>query len=168
MPRQNFHKKHFYHHGGRRKWIVSFLFFLVFIGFFVMRFSKPDKQPPPPVENRAEIQAKTPMPISEQMKRVDELCSSLPKPEEFYFAGKTNSTETDRFVSIIHRFKSSRSKDEIYPTFVLWFGANGWTDDKTPYDQIEFSKNKQTISIAPFSTKEGDYFGINCTEWKVE
>jgi hypothetical protein len=167
MPFKSY-KKPSYDQIVRRWEVFSCLFTLIFIGFVVMRCSKSDKQLPPPAENRAETQARTPMPVSEPMKRVDELCGSLPKPEEFYFVEKPAPTETGRFVSIIHKYKSSRSKDEIYPTFIVWFGANGWTDDKTPYDQLEFSKNKQTISIAPFSTKEGDYFTINCTEWKVE
>lgn len=167
MPFENFYKESFYDQVVRRWWIVSGLFFVVFIGFVVMHNSNPDEQPPP-MADRPGIRSQTQTPPTEQMKRVDELCSSLPTPEEFYFSWKTPPTENDRFVSISHTFKSSRSKEEIFPTFIVWFGANGWTDDKTPYDQLEFSKNKQTISIAPFSTKEGDYFGINCTEWKIE
>jgi hypothetical protein len=77
-------------------------------------------------------------------------------------------TETSDAASIIYTFKSSRSKEEIYPAFILWFGANGWADDKSPYDGLEFSKDKQTVWIAPYSSKKGDYFTVNCTEWKIE
>lgn len=135
---------------------------LLFGGSAIIRQFSKEKQPPPPP-----LAAALPLPKSESVRRVDETCASLPKPEQFEFVSKTAPTETDRFVSIAYTFRSSRAASEIYPSFIVWFTQNGWTDNKPVYERLEFSKGNQTVWLAPYHIKEqGDFFTVSCTEWK--
>ena len=100
--------------------------------------------------------------------RVELLCASLPTPERFEFASKTAPSETEEFVSVGYTFRSSRATSEIYPTFILWFTQNGWTSNSPVSKPLEFSKENQTVWLAPFHMKkEGDFYIVKCTEWKI-
>lgn len=105
---------------------------------------------------------------SARQQRVDEFCSQLPKPEKFDFVGKSFPAEDFRSASVSYFFRSSRPQEEIFPIFIMWFGENGWTNNKDKNKPLEFTKNNQTILISPLSQSgSGDYF-IVCTEWKTD
>lgn len=106
---------------------------------------------------------------SESAYRVDLLCASLPTPEQFKFIAKSAPTETAQLTSIAYTFRSSRAAEEIYPSFIVWFTQNGWTDNKPAYERLEFSKDNQTVWLSPYHIKEdGDFYTVSCTEWKIE
>jgi len=79
-----------------------------------------------------------------QLRRVRELCASLPRPEKFEF---TSSSENGGFDSstVIYRYNSPRGAAEIMPAFLVWFDENGWsriTNTST------YEKGKQTVYIS--------------------
>jgi hypothetical protein len=102
---------------------------------------------------------------SERVRQTQALCESVPKPDEFYLVDRMAPTETARMVAVSHKFTSARSQEELFPTFIIWFTSNGWTDNRTPYKPLEFSKDNKTIGIAPVRANDGDYYLITCTEW---
>ena len=107
--------------------------------------------------------------FEERRRRIDAVCDSLPEPENFHFVSKTASTDPTRAVSMVYTYRSPRAKEEIFPVFIIWFGANGWTDNKSPYERLEFSKDNKTVWVAPYSTKkDGDLYTVVCTEWKLD
>lgn len=146
-----------------------FLFAGMFMFFIISKIHK--EMSPPVVRPALAVVPKTVTnePMSDGARRVDALCASLPKPEKFELHSKTAPTETENFVSIAYTFRSSRPTSEIYPMFILWFAKNGWTDDKPADERLEFSRDAQTVRLAPFDMKkEGDFYTLNCTEWKVK
>ena len=146
-------------------WLV--IFGLLFGGTVIVREFRSVNKLPPTALSRDGLVYTPSLAKAERASRVDETCASLPKPEKFEFVSKTAPTETDRFVSIAYTYRSSRAASEIYPSFILWFTQNGWTDNKTIYERLEYSKGMQTVWLAPYHMKEdGDFFTVSCTEWK--
>lgn len=95
----------------------------------------------------------------EQIRRVNELCQSLPKPEKFEFISvfekirlKSDGLENGGFDSstVIYRYESVRGAAEIMPTFLVWFSENGW--HRIP-DTSTFEKGNQKIFISVNTTR---------------
>jgi len=98
-----------------------------------------------------------------QLRRVDELCTSLPKPEKFEFIARTESASFNSS-TVTYAYRSTRGAEEIMPAFLLWFNENGW--NSIP-NTSTFEKANQTIyiSIANFENTFSEYY-IYCTEKK--
>ena len=158
MPFDDFYKES--DQAARRWWKCVGLAFLLFIGYWVVALSLMSET------DRNGIHPQVPT-VSERMNRVDELCSQLPKPEEFYFVGKKFPDKNFRPVLVTYFFKTKRSEQEILPSFIVWLSANGWADNKDKNKVLEFSKNDQTISISPVYYPEANY-SIECTDWSIE
>lgn len=159
MPFENFYKESNTAH--RRWWKFFALAFLPITGywFFALFFSQLFQF----------REATTPgflTPAQERKYRVHGLCNSLPEPEDFKFVVKSLTTDTDNFSSTGFIYRSSRSKEEIYPTFLVWFNTNGWTTTRPSEASIKFIKDNQIVEIAPFAAKPFDYFMVTCTEGK--
>jgi hypothetical protein len=88
----------------------------------------------------------------ERARRVDDLCRYLPKPEKFEFIRKDLPTDFSDSTSIVYRYASDRSPEEIMPFFVIWFNDNGWKSFSN--DEKMFIKNKQMISIRALTTRD--------------
>lgn len=160
MPFENFYKESDAAH--RRWWKFFGLAFFLVVAYWAFALFSLSYQ------TRENIAPEFPAPAKERKERVHELCNSMPTPEDFQFTVKSDTTDTDRFSSVNYIYKSSRSKDEIYPTFIVWFGANGWTAARPTDESIKFTKNNQTVLIAPFAVKPFDYFMVSCTEGKSD
>ena len=109
----------------------------------------------------------------ERAERVKDICESLPKPEGFQLIEKTLPPQPDDYRSVIYRFRSSRSKDEIYPTFVVWSNTNGWMIQKNESEALVFQKfnqadSVQTITVSFKQTTEGAVYVINCSEASIK
>lgn len=156
MSFENFYQKDTeYDRIVRHWWIFIFLIIAVFIGFLFL----PDREPPVP---------KRPLTIAERQQHVTELCSSLPKPEDFELTNKDLPSNFTYIVSVDYFFYTKRSREEILPTFVLWFAQNGWIEEETDEDDsLSFSKDIQTISIKNDFQPDNGYYRITCTEQKV-
>lgn len=123
----------------------------------------------------------------ERLQRVKELCSNLPKPEQFYFVSDAAPKMDDTSALVASTYHSDRALEEIAPSFLVWFNSNGWRqlrehhnepvlhyhDDYKPVPEHEltFSKNNQTISIFYYNVpKNNDYlpnmpnYAIRCQE----
>ena len=106
-----------------------------------------------------------------EKQRLNETCESLPKPEGFWLTQKYGPVAYSRHVSVNFTYRSGRSKEEVYPIFILWFAENGWTDKKPEYDgydSLDFSKGNQTISVSRDWWTEGAVYKIYCIEWIKE
>jgi hypothetical protein len=160
MPFDNFYEES---DKSRRRWWKCFgLAFLLFIGYWAFALFSLS------YGARQNVAPLFPVPAKERKERVHALCASLPVPEDFQFAGKSNTTDAAAFSSVDYLYKSSRSKDEIFPTFIVWFGENGWNVQKSSETSIKFRKNNQSVEIAPFAVKPLDYFMVTCTEGKYD
>lgn len=160
MPFEDFYKKEaeWKHHW----WKCVVLAFLLFVGYWSFALlTLPDS-------SREEAKPEFPLPAMERKDRVHVLCDSLPMPEDFQFAGKTNTTDVARFSSVSYNFKSSRSKEEIYPFFIIWFNTNGWIKAKDDYEHLKYRKGIEVVTIAQFHVKPDSYYMINCTEGNPE
>ena len=141
---------------------------LVF-AFFSLTCSTRQQQPLTRADNPAES--------AEQIKAV---CESLPKPEGFQLVEKNAPSQPDYYSSVSYSFHSSRSKEEIYPTFVVWFNANGWQSSNNDSDALVFQKinptyskinpvsSIQTIYISPKQSNEGNIYTIVCSEGSIK
>jgi len=140
------------------------VFILVFAGFSFWLFaSRPD---PHQIEQKRLRQSVAIMSADEaRRKRVEELCSSLPRPEKFQFSDKEIKIESEDLALVRYTFKSARDWDEIMPTFLVWLNANDWKS--LPDNQTTFTKGNQTIA---FSKVLGDSvnFEIFCSEKPAE
>ena len=107
---------------------------------------------------------------AERGRRIEAVCESLPKPEGFQLIEKTAPSQPDDYRLVSYSFSSSRSKEEIYPTFVVWFNSNGWHGSKDNSEALMFTKfnepvsSVQAISISFKQKTEGSVYEINCSE----
>jgi len=97
----------------------------------------------------------------ERVRRADDLCFHLPLPEQFTFIEKDTPKTLGDSTSIVYRYASYRSPEEIMPFFVIWFKDKGWKSIGS--DGAMFRKDKQTVSIrvlAPLDVVTG--YEIQC------
>lgn len=87
----------------------------------------------------------------ERLKRVDELCANLPKPEKLVFRSREQKNyPNSSFVS--YSYASDRTPEEIVPFFTIWFNSNGWNNWKSiTGDFPVFRKDKQTVIFTTYS-----------------
>lgn len=93
---------------------------------------------------------------TERLRRVKELCESVPKPELFNFLTETLPEHNDSMTIVDYNYRSKRSFDEVMPLFLVWFDSNGWerltnkTLDGSLYQsdrEAIYYKYSSTISI---------------------
>lgn len=100
-------------------------------------------------------------------RRVDELCKSLPTPENFELMRKLPTEYFYRRVAVDYIFSSDyRTLEETIPTFVLWFAENGWTQSffnkQDGYVRLEYKKNNQTVTLK--SENQNRVYTASCSE----
>ena len=146
MPFENFYDES---DKAARRWrkILVLAFFLLVTYFtvslwMVSRFDDGD-------ESENQISEKI-----ERLRRVDELCTNLPKPEKFYFVRRDKPIYNTNATAIKYYYKSDRGIEEIMPTFIVWFGANGWKP--APENEHSFRKGLQTVTIK--TNYDDDYY----------
>ena len=102
----------------------------------------------------------TTLAISPGLRRVNELCNNLPKPEGLQFVDKKIGGNSVTY-AIEFNYKRNKSSKEINAFYLQWFNENGWSLEKT--DTLRFGNGNQRISISneTFSTSN---FGIYCAE----
>ena len=144
MPFENFYKEA---DKTARRWRrVLAVAFLLVIGYLSIPFFIAWIAGPETVE---EIPAG-----AERMRRVDALCSNLPKPEQFYFIERDPPIDYGGATGVTYRYKSDRDLEEIMPAFIVWFGENGWRP--LGESNSEFRKGFQTVTIR---TNSDYYYG---------
>jgi hypothetical protein len=101
----------------------------------------------------------------ESLKRVNDLCANLPKPEEFDLINNGTVVSSFELSLLRYAYKSDRGWDEIMPTFLVWLNENGWKS--IPSSASAFTKHNQTIA---FSTVAGaaENYEIYCSEKNAE
>ncbi len=95
-----------------------------------------------------------------QLRRVHELCASLPRPEKFEFISR-NESEILNSQTVTYSYRSPRSTEEIMPAFLVWFDENGWyriTNTST------YEKGKQNVYISVIYGEPFTNYEIFCTE----
>jgi len=95
-----------------------------------------------------------------QLRRVHELCASLPRPEKFEFISSYEKGDFDSS-TVIYRYNSERGADETMPAFIIWFDENGWyriTNTTT------YKKGKQSVYISFIYGEPFTHYEIYCTE----
>lgn len=164
MPFEDFYKAD---DEARRRWWKCFgAAILLYAGYWTIGLLIAPA--PPPAEPRREIQPSPPYLESinlERRRRVNELCTGLPKPEKFRLVEKTIVVENYDLTVIRYAFKSERSWDEIMPGFLIWLNANGWKS--LPNDISTFVKDNQTIVFIIIANDTVNY-EILCSEKKKE
>lgn len=136
----------------RRLWMLAGLIILFVIsGLLAIIFLHKDESPEA-VERTLEI--------SPGLRRVNQLCNDLPKPEGLQFVAKKFGGNAITY-AIEFNYKKRRSSKEINDFYLQWFIANGWSSEEK--DTLRFRKGKQRISISneAFSTTD---FSIYCAE----
>lgn len=162
MPFENFYNES---DKARRRWWkcvgAAFLLLVGYWAFALLAIPDPTPYVPPPEKTYL---AGT-YPYYQIQQRVGDLCASLPLPEDFHLVEKSAPIAYSRHVSNGSVFRSRRTTDEIYPTFIIWFNDNGWQEKENPNEGLEFVKQNQTIEISLTRTTEGVFHGVKCTEW---
>jgi len=140
MPFDNFYEES---DKARRRWWKCFgLAFLLFIGYWTFALLTIPK-------TEGDRNLKEYLNKEERIRQVDQLCASLPKPEQFTFIEKESPKHYGGETSIIYRFSSDRQPEEIMPFFVIWFNDNGWKSIGN--DGENFKKGKQMVTITVFA-----------------
>ncbi|HVE56097.1 MAG TPA: hypothetical protein VNB22_04660 [Pyrinomonadaceae bacterium] len=135
MPFENFYKES---DKFARRWRIAVgVAFLLVISYLSIPFFAAWITSPETVEE-------TPT-GAERMRRVDALCSNLPKPEQFYFIGRDAPIDYGDATGVTYRYMSDRALEEIMPAFIVWFGENGWKPIAVG-DSV-FRKGNQTVTI---------------------
>ena len=165
MPFDNFYEES--DKAARRWWKCFGLAFLLFAGYWAVGLSIAPEPPPveqPSRETRPPRIAEPP-PVAngdkERLRRVHELCATLPKPEKFYLTGAETLVDSADSTLVRYAFKSKREWDELLPAFLIWLDADGWK--ALPSNSSTFTKNNQSIA---FSTvlKDSANYEIYCSE----
>lgn len=117
----------------RQWWIFILLIIAVFIGFLFIPDSEPSPRPPT---------------VAERIQHIDELCRSLPKPEDFELIYKSSPFNLSYSVSVDFEFYSKRSQEEILPIFVFWFTENGWTDKESNPNKDNYAKQLPQLYLS--------------------
>jgi len=159
MPFENFYEES---DKFRRRWWKCFgAAILLFVGYWtfsLLVISKTDGK-----RNTAEYSDTEDFNQKERARRVDDLCRYLPLPEQFYLIEKDLPKHFRDSTSIVYRYASDRSPNEITPFFVIWFNDRGWSS--TANGGSIFIKDKQMVQISvlkPFDAVS-DY-EIQCYE----
>ncbi len=88
-------------------------------------------------------------PEADRLRSVDALCTDLPKPEKFYFVNREPPTEVSGRTSVVYRFRSERSPEEIMPAIIVRLGENGWTFKPNSESLLSvFKRANQTIAVS--------------------
>lgn len=143
-----------------RKWrilLTSFLFAV--LGFLAYSF----------VESKIEPSGQANVVTVKE--RVENLCQSLPIPENFRLGRKQPVGYLDRRAEVDFNFYSDyRTIEEVLPTFIMWFNENGWTqsffNDQNGETRIQFKKNNQTITLR--SKRYVTAYTATCAESELE
>lgn len=157
MPFENFYEES--DKASRRWWKCFGLAILLFVGYWtfsLLVILKADGDHTTAEELNTEAFKK-----KDRVRRVDDLCRYLPLPEQFFFLEKDSPKHFNDSTSIVYRFSSNRSPEEITPFFLIWFDAHGWKS--IAGNSLMFRKNRQTITITvlkPFHTVTG--YEIQC------
>jgi hypothetical protein len=99
-------------------------------------------------------------PDGERLARVDQICTDLPKPEQFNFVEKT-SLISSFVIEVNYKYKTDRSADEIAPILSIWFNSNGWR--RVSGRWLAFQKNNYLVTVEIFDFPSYNYT-INCAE----
>jgi hypothetical protein len=104
---------------------------------------------------------------TERIKRVNELCTNLRKPEGFQFEMKEKPVSfNNETTEIIYRYQSERRLEEIIPLFLVWFNSNqnGWKRNLN--DELSFRNGNQTIAIRKVEFPSANY-EIRCSVTEI-
>lgn len=153
MPFENFYEES--DKATQRRALIFFLSGILLCSFIIWLLSGSSTNEPPPQD---ELFTR-----DEQQRRVDDLCRYLPLPEQFFFTAKDAPKIYPNSTSIIYRYNSERSPEEIAPFFLMWFRSNGWKS--IDGNGSIFRKDNQIVSLGitkPFHVMTG--YEIQCTE----
>jgi len=157
MPFENFYEES--DKFRRRWWKCVGLAILLFVGYWTFSFLviRQTEHTRNGTEYSEDFNQK------ERARRVDDLCRYLPLPEEFYLVGIDEAEHFRDSTSIVYRYVSDRSPNEITPFFVIWFNDHGWTS--TANGGSIFVKDKQMVILRVLKPLEAvsDY-EIKCYE----
>jgi hypothetical protein len=162
MPFDNFYEES---DKARRRWWKCFgAAILLFTGYWAAGLLIAPE--PKPVEQFVEQTGiiQTPVMITgdkERLRRVNDLCTYLPTPENFHPADKRTLVENPELTLVRYSFKSDRTWDEIMPSFLIWLNANGWKP--LSHNQSTFTKDNQTIAFSRILNDSANY-EIFCSE----
>ena len=146
MSFSNFYKKTYGR--NRRRWGYLGLAFFVLVFYIVASESCDQTQ-----KSVEEAIAK-----SENLKRVNQLCKDLPKPEDFKFISKELVDSSGTTLGFY--YKTNSSGEEVKSFYLTLFDSEGWTVDKRYW--LNFTKENQAITISPNLHDEG--YIIYCAE----
>lgn len=103
---------------------------------------------------------------SQRFVNASDACDQLAKPEQFERVKSESPQFTDSSAQVFYNYRSERDFDEVLPTFLVWFEANGWgkfrdydsppsQNSLQPIRQLIFRKEKYTINILYHYPKPG-------------
>lgn len=157
MPFDNFYEESDKAARHWRKFLV--IGFLVVVGYSIISFLTVR------LLERPEPSSNEPTSASERVRHVDELCTSLPKPEQFIFTERNTPIQYDGATAVVYHYQSDRKFEEIMPAFLVWFDSNGWKRvadsdfevQSAADNKLSFTNGKQTVSISYYSFDYPNY-----------
>jgi hypothetical protein len=143
-----------------RKWrilLASFLFMIA--GFLAYAIVEGSTEPPRTWNGETAAE------------RVENLCSSLPTPENFKRGYRQPVDHYFCRVAFDQLFYSDyRTIEEVLPTYIWWFNENGWRQsfftDQNGETRLEFRKNNQSITLRSERYVTG--YTVTCAESEVD
>ena len=112
---------------------------IIFAVAFFLWFSRFTYQTPLTLEQTEDLINK-----SERLKRIDNLCANLPKPDDFRLVSKKISGNS-RTISISHYYQSEIQFEKIKEFYSDWLIQHGW---KLEYENtLDFNKGDSMIHI---------------------
>jgi hypothetical protein len=111
----------------------------------------------------------------QQFLKASELCNALPKPENFERVATREPQFSGSSANVFHGYRSERDFEELLPTFLVWFDANGWKriadyDFQPPVAKnrhLIFSKGNSTVTIVhyypnPYADARSANYELGC------
>lgn len=101
---------------------------------------------------------------SEGLSRVDKLCQSLGKPDDFRYVSKDIGGNNHTY-AVGYSFKGTSDLSSVRSFYVKWFAANGWEIDQNYSAEgfFAYRKAKQLIFIEQGGSVAANYV-IQCEE----
>lgn len=128
--------------------VISGVIFLIGLSYFTYRQSYTLEQTNDLINKSAHL------------KRVNNICENLPKPEDFRFVSKIISGNS--YTSAIsHYYRSKLEYSEVETFYLEWFNQNGWTLETE--GTLDFRKNNLVIHIGKGYWARANYY-IHCAE----
>jgi len=103
------------------------------------------------------------LPDSERLAAADQICTEIPKPEQFTFVEKY-SLISSHAVGVTYRYRTDRNNEEISPIFFIWLTSHGWKQRS----RLNFYKDKYTIVIENYDFSDHYIYTIKCAETAID